>query len=134
MLKLLNIYESNYIFIIAALTAIIDIVPVLGTGTVLLPWAAYNLLFGNFGMGVGLLVIYAAITVIRQIVEPKLVAGQVGLSPVVTVSALYLGLKVFGVLGMILGVPVCATAKMIIVDYIDNGKLDRSYEKKKYAF
>ena len=99
-LKLLKFYSSSYIMVIAAVTAIVDILPVLGTGTVLIPWALYSLITGNIGMGIGLIVLYAAITVIRQIIEPKLVAGQLGLSPIVTIAALYFGLKVFGVLGM----------------------------------
>ena len=99
-LKLLNVFNSSYIMLIAAGTAVVDILPVLGTGTVLIPWAAYSLITGNLGMGIGLLVLYAVITVVRQIVEPKLVAGQLGLSPIVTITVLYFGLKVFGVLGM----------------------------------
>lgn len=99
-LKLLKIYSSSYIMVIAAVTAIVDIFPVLGTGTILIPWAVYSFISGNFKMGIGLIVLYAAITVIRQIIEPKLVAGQLGLSPIVTIAALYFGLKVFGVLGM----------------------------------
>ena len=99
-LKLLNVFNSSYIMLIAAGTAVVDILPVLGTGTALIPWAAYSLITGNLGMGIGLLVLYAVITVVRQIVEPKLVAGQLGLSPIVTIAALYFGLKVFGVLGM----------------------------------
>lgn len=99
-LKLLKVFSSSYIMLIAAGTAVVDILPVLGTGTVLIPWAAYSLITGNLGMGIGLLVLYAVITVVRQIVEPKLVAGQLGLSPIVTIAALYFGLKVFGVLGM----------------------------------
>lgn len=98
--KLLKIYSSSYIMVIAAVTAIVDIFPVLGTGTILIPWAAYSFITGNFKMGIGLIVLYAAITVIRQIIEPKLVAGQLGLSPIVTIASLYFGLKVFGVLGM----------------------------------
>ncbi len=101
-LRLIGVFQSNYIIMIAAVTAIIDIVPVLGTGTILLPWAVYSLITGSFGMGIGLLVIYAAITVIRQVIEPKLVAGQLGLSPIVTIAALYFGLKVFGVPGMLI--------------------------------
>ena len=101
-LRLIGVFQSNYIIMIAVLTAIIDIVPVLGTGTVLLPWAVYSFITGSFGLGIGLLVIYAMITVIRQIIEPKLVAGQLGLSPVVTIAALYFGLKIFGVLGMLI--------------------------------
>lgn len=99
-LKLLKVYSSSYIMVIAAVTAVVDILPVLGTGTVLIPWSLYSFITGNIGMGVGLIVLYAVITVIRQIIEPKLVAGQLGLSPIVTIAALYFGLKVFGVLGM----------------------------------
>ena len=102
LLKLIGVYDGSYIAIISFVTCIMDIVPVLGTGTVLLPWAAYNLLFGNFGMGVGLLVIYAAITVIRQIVEPKLVANQAGLPAIVTIMAMFLGVRIFGAFGIIL--------------------------------
>ena len=102
LLKLIGVYDGSYIAIISFVTCIIDIIPVLGTGTVLIPWAVYNLIFGNFGMGIGLLVIYAAITVIRQIVEPKLVANQAGLPAIVTIMAMFLGVRIFGALGIIL--------------------------------
>ena len=99
-LRLIGVFDSAYIMIIAAVTAIIDIIPVLGTGTILVPWAAYSLITGKVGLGIGLIVIYALITVIRQVIEPKLVAGQLGLSPIVSIASLYFGLKIFGVLGM----------------------------------
>ena len=114
-LRLLGVFSSNFTVIIAIVTAIVDIIPVLGTGTILIPWAAYSLIVGNYGLAIGLAVIYAVITVIRQIVEPKLVAGQLGLSPVVTVSALYLGLKIFGVLGMIIA-PILLTMLKVLND------------------
>ena len=114
-LKLAGIYSSNYAVIIAIVTAFVDIIPVLGTGTVLIPWAIYNLIVGNYALAIGLAVIYAVITVIRQIVEPKLVAGQLGLSPVVTITSLYLGLKIFGVLGMIIA-PILVTMLKVLND------------------
>lgn len=114
-LKLAGIYSSNYAVIIAIVTAIVDIIPVLGTGTVLIPWALYNLIVGNYALAISLAVIYAVITVIRQIVEPKLVAGQLGLSPVVTITTLYLGLKIFGVLGMIIA-PILVTMLKVLND------------------
>lgn len=114
-LKLAGIYSSNYAVIIAIVTAFVDIIPVLGTGTVLIPWALYNLIVGNYSLAIGLAVIYAVITVIRQIVEPKLVAGQLGLSPVVTITSLYLGLKIFGVLGMIIA-PILVTMLKVLND------------------
>lgn len=101
-LNLLGIFKSSYIVLIAIGTAIIDIVPVLGTGTVIFPWALYSLIVGDYAMAIGLIIIYACISVIRQIIEPKMVAGQLGLSPVVTIFAMYAGLKMFGVLGMLI--------------------------------
>ena len=98
--KMLGLFQSNYIALIAVVTSIVDIIPVLGTGTIVLPWAAYSLIIGDYGMAIALLILYAAVTVIRQIVEPKLVAGQLGLPPFVTLIAMYLGLKIFGVLGV----------------------------------
>lgn len=98
-LKFMKIYDSSYIFMIALVIAIIDIVPVLGTGTVLIPWAIYSFINGSVSMGIGLLVIYAIILVVRQIIEPKLVAGQAGLSPIVTITAMYIGTKTLGILG-----------------------------------
>ena len=59
-----------------------------------------SLLMGKTGLGIGVLVIYVIITVLRQYIEPKLVAGQLGLSPVITISAMFLGLKLLGFLGM----------------------------------
>lgn len=98
-LKLLGIFEGSYIFVIAALTAIIDIVPVLGTGTVLIPWAVYNLFIGNYSMAIGLLILYACITVIRQVIEPKLVAAQLGLPAFLTIVSMFIGSQIFGVIG-----------------------------------
>ncbi len=100
LLKLLNIYEGGYLFIIAALTAVIDIVPVLGTGTVLIPWALYNFISGNYPLAIGLLIIYACITVIRQVIEPKLVATQLGLPAFLTIVSMFIGSQIFGVIGI----------------------------------
>ena len=99
-LRLIGVFESSYIVIIAAITAVLDILPILGTGTVLIPWSLYSFVSGNIGLGIGLAIIYATVFVIRQVIEPKLVAGQLGLSPIVTIAALYFGLKLFGVIGM----------------------------------
>ncbi len=114
-LKMLDLFQSNYIAVIAVVTAIVDVIPVLGTGTIVLPWAAYSLIVGDYGMAIGLLILYAAITVIRQIVEPKLVAGQLGLPPFVTLIAMYLGLKIIGVLG-VFALPIIAIMLKLLND------------------
>lgn len=105
-LKLLKIFSSDYIVIISLLIAVVDIIPVLGTGTVLIPWSVYSFISGDFGMGVGLLVMYVIILVVRQVMEPKLVAGQTGLSPIVTIISMYVGTKTIGVLGFFI-LPFC---------------------------
>ncbi|MBQ2963048.1 MAG: AI-2E family transporter [Clostridia bacterium] len=99
-LKLLGIYNGGYIFTISLVTAIVDIFPILGSGTVLIPWGIVSLLMGKTGLGIGILVIYVIITVLRQYIEPKLVAGQLGLPPIATLMGMYIGLKLFGVFGM----------------------------------
>lgn len=99
LLKFIGVFDSPYIIFISIAIAFIDIIPVLGTGTVLIPWAVISFIIGNIGMGIGLLVLYVVILVIRQIIEPKLVAGQVGLPPIATIIAMYVGSKTLGVLG-----------------------------------
>lgn len=99
-LKLIGVYDGGYIIAISICTALVDILPVLGTGTIMVPWAVINLFTGNVGLGIGLLVLYALITVIRQILEPRLVAMNVGVHPVVTLAGMYLGIQLFGFLGI----------------------------------
>lgn len=102
LMKLIGVYEGGYIAIIAFVTCIVDIIPVLGTGTVLIPWAVYNLIMGNVDLGIGLLVLYAVITVLRQILEPKLVANQAGLPAIATIMAMFIGARLFGAFGILL--------------------------------
>lgn len=101
-LKLIGVYAGGYIFAISLITAIVDVLPVLGTGTILVPWGVWSLLTGNIGFGIGILVVYAIITVIRQIIEPKLVASQLGLPAYVTITAMYIGTRLFGFIGLFL--------------------------------
>ncbi len=99
-LKLIGVYDGGYIIAISIVTALVDIFPVLGTGTVMIPWAIFSFFGGNYGLGIGLLVLYALITVLRQILEPKLVSMNVGMHPVITLMGMYLGVQLFGVIGI----------------------------------
>ena len=114
-LKIIGVYGGNYLFIIATITAMVDIFPVLGTGTILIPWGVFMLVTGRFGMGIGLLVLYACITVIRQVLEPKIVASNLGIPPIVTIMGMYIGLQLFGVLGIFL-LPIMITVIKVLND------------------
>jgi len=87
---------------IAALISFIDILPILGTGTVLIPWAVISLVMGNWRLALCLFLAYIVITIIRNFLEPKLVSSQIGLHPVLTLMSMYLGLKLIGFAGMFL--------------------------------
>ena len=114
-LKLIGVYTGEYVATVAIIVALIDIFPVLGTGTILIPWAIISLIMGNIGMGIGLIVLYAVITVIRQIIEPKLVAANLGLRPIVTIMCMYIGLQLFGVLGIFI-TPLLVTMVKLLND------------------
>jgi predicted PurR-regulated permease PerM len=101
-LKFAGLYKGGYIFVIAICTALLDILPVFGTGTVLIPWGVISLFTHKIGLGIGLLVIYGLITVIRQIVEPRIVSANVDIHPVITLMSMYIGIQVFGVFGILI--------------------------------
>ena len=87
---------------IGLMVAVFDILPVLGTGGILLPWTVVLLVMKNIPMGIGMFVLYLIITVIRNTMEPKLVGKQIGLHPLATMISLYVGLKVVGFWGMLI--------------------------------
>ena len=91
-----------YAPIIGLMVAIFDILPVLGTGGILLPWTVVLLVMKNIPMGIGMFVLYLVITVIRNTMEPKLVGKQIGLHPLATMISLFVGLKVVGFWGMLI--------------------------------
>lgn len=100
----LGIIGTKNSAIIALVIAILDILPVLGTGTILIPWAVISLLMGKFTNGVCILGLYVIITAVRNMIEPKLVGKQMKLHPVLTLAGMLIGMRFFGFLGM-LGVP-----------------------------
>jgi len=85
---------------IAALIAVFDILPIVGSGLVLAPWAIINIIQGSYGVGAGLAVLWAIVIVVREYAEPRIVGKQVGLHPLVTLVCLWVGLKLGGALGM----------------------------------
>lgn len=118
-LNLIGVMNNSYVFVIAIGIAVFDILPVAGSGGILIPWALIALISGNVGQCVGLLILYAVITVIRQYIEPKIVGDSLGVNPLVTLAGLYFGLKLFGFMGMFI-VPICV---MTLKAFNDAGRI-----------
>lgn len=96
----------RYGILLAVLIAILDFLPLFGTGTALFPWAVVKLLSGEAAFAVGLILLYVLTQVVRQIIQPKIVGDSMGLPPLLTLVFLYVGFKIRGISGMILAVPV----------------------------
>ena len=109
----LALLRVPYAFIFALLIALVDFLPLLGTGIILIPWAVVSLLLGEVRLGIGLLALYVFSSVVRQILEPKLIGGGLGLHPLLSLAAMYAGLKLFGVWGMVLAPLVAAGVKSV---------------------
>ena len=82
--------------------AVFDLMPILGVGGILIPWSIIALVLGNLPMGIGILVLYLIISAIRNTVEPRIVGKHIGLHPLATLVAMVVGLKVAGLVGMML--------------------------------
>lgn len=99
----LALLRAPHPFGMAVITAVVDLLPVLGSGAVLVPWGIGQLLLGHYPMGFGILALYGAITVLREIIEPKLVGGQLGLHPLAALASMFIGGKVLGFWGLFAG-------------------------------
>ena len=91
----------EYAFALAILIAFIDFLPVFGTGAVLVPWGIIALFMKNYFLGVGILILFILMTVVRQIIEPKIVGKSLGVHPILTLVTIYLGYKLLGLFGMV---------------------------------
>lgn len=100
-----SVFGIEHSVLKAALIAVMDIMPILGTGGVMIPWAIISLVLGYTKLGIQLFFIYAVVTVIRNYVEPKIVGTQLGLHPIITLVAMFIGLRLFGFWGLF-GLPV----------------------------
>ena len=114
------ILKVRFAILVAILVAFLDMLPFLGTGTVLIPWAVFKLLSGDIRYAVGLVILYLVTQLVRRIIEPKLVGDSIGMNPLATLIFMYIGYRVGGVLGMILAVPIGA----IVLNFYKAGTFD----------
>lgn len=116
----LMILGVDYAFLVAFGIAILDFLPVFGTGTVMIPWALIELLSNNYRMMFGLLAIWLIAQLVRQVIQPKIVGDSMGMDAIPTLFLLYIGYRAAGVLGMILAVPI----GIIVVNLYEEGAFD----------
>jgi sporulation integral membrane protein YtvI len=95
--------HQPYALLLALLLALLDFIPIVGAGTVMVPWAVVALFTGDYPTAIQMMVIWGIIVLFRRIMEPKFVGDQTGLSPILSLVGIYVGMKVGGILGMILG-------------------------------
>ncbi|MCG7342752.1 sporulation integral membrane protein YtvI [Sporosarcina sp. ACRSL] len=93
----------KYALVMSIIIWVIDILPILGGIIILVPWSLYHYVSGDFGMGTKLAVLAAVLMIIRRTIEPKMMGNQIGLAPLPTLIAMFVGLKLFGVLGLFIG-------------------------------
>ena len=104
----------------AALIALLDFLPMLGTGTVLLPWAAFCALSDALPRAAGLLVLYGVSQLTRQLIQPKMVGDSIGVDTLTTLFLLFTGYRISGLLGMIIAVP----AGLIVIQFYEAGAFE----------
>ena len=120
----------NYPFVIALIIGFIDALPILGAGTIMLPWAVISAFNGDIQLAVSLIVLYIIIIVTRQLVEPRIVSNHIGIHPIFTLIAMYTGFKIIGVTGMFVGPIILIILKNIFETMIDNGVVKTILDRK----
>lgn len=114
MLLGLTILQVPYAFLLAAVISLVDFLPLLGAGTILVPWALICFIAGNGGQATGLLILFGIHTLFRQVAEPRLVSRELGLSPLTSLIAVYAGWQIMGVGGMLIAPLVAMVIKELL--------------------
>lgn len=122
---LFSLFGIEHAVLKAFIIAILDIMPVLGTGGIMIPWAIISLVLGYTKLGLELLLIYVIVTVVRNYVEPRIVGTQLGLHPIITLVSMFIGLRLFGFFG-VFGLPVA-------ISFLWKQKLEKDKEQEKLA-
>lgn len=118
----------KYPLLIALGIAFIDALPILGSGSAMVPWAVISALNGDIKLGVAITIIWIIMSVTRQILEPKIVSGKIGVHPIFTLIAMYTGFKIIGILGMLVGPIVLIILKSIFTNTLEQG-ISKSFQQ-----
>ena len=119
--------DIKYPLLIALAIGFVDALPILGSGTVMVPWAIISALNGDLKLGISIIVLWIIMSVVRQFLEPKIVSGKIGIHPIFTLIAMYTGFKLIGIMGMLVGPIVLIILKSIFAKEIDEGFYNRFF-------
>ena len=108
----------------------VDALPILGSGTVMVPWAVISAINGDINLAIGLLILYVIVLVVRQLIEPRIVSKQIGIHPIFTLVAMYTGFKFTGIMGLLIGPIVLIILKNIFGTLIDKGVVKTILDRK----
>ncbi len=105
LIAIVSLYLMNipYALTMAIIIGIVDALPIIGPGSVLIPWAAINLFTNNYPLAIALLILYGVIVITRQVIEPKIMGKNIGLHPLAILMSIYLGMRIFGMIGIFIG-------------------------------
>lgn len=119
----------QYPLIAAIGIAFVDALPIFGSGTVMLPWAIFEACNGDIKLGLSILALWGIMSIIRQMIEPKIISKQIGIHPIFTLISMYTGFKVMGISGLILGPIILIILKNIFATTIDKGFMKSIFER-----
>lgn len=123
-------FNIQYPLLMALAIGFVDALPILGSGTVMIPWAIICAINGDLNLGIAIIVLLIVMSVVRQILEPKLVSKNIGVHPIFTLIAMYTGFKIIGVIGLLIGPIVLIIFKNIFANLIDKGVFKTIFDRK----
>ena len=118
------VMKVDYAVPVALITAILDFLPFIGTGTVLMPWAVYSVITGEYLKALALVMAYLVTMIVRRLLEPKLVGDSIGMSPFLTLISMFIGYRLTGMIGLIIGIPV----GMVLKEFYEKGLFNHTIE------
>lgn len=118
------VMRVDYAMPVALITAILDFLPFIGTGTVLMPWAVYSVITGEYLKALALVMAYLLTMIVRRLLEPKLVGDSIGMSPFLTLISMFIGYRLMGMIGLIIGIPV----GMVLKEFYEKGLFNHTIE------
>ena len=136
-ITIIGLYIMNFIglnveypFLAALAIGFVDALPILGSGTVIIPWAVISALDGNISLAIALFILLVVVSIVRQLAEPKLVSKHIGIHPIFTLIAMYTGFKAIGIFGLLIGPIILIILNNVFETLIDKGLVKSIFDRK----